>query len=478
MHVALPTLRTMNTSHPTPVFAALVLLLALAGLDQTVLSTALPAIAADLHAQGSASWVFSAYLVASTVVIPLYGKLADRLGPRPLLLMAGALFAAGSLACAASPSLPLLVAARALQGLGGGGLMTLTLLAVASLYAPEARARQQGLLGAAYGLATMLGPLVGGLLVQHLSWRWALLVPVPLVLLSLMVLLRARFGQPAAQPLKLDLAGAALLAGTLVCLLLSTRDGVAGTAAGWGLLAIAAKLGLSWALVERRAADPLIPFALFRSGAFSAAALVSTGSGVALFAGVVFVPVYLQSALRLTPVHAALALLPLMLCLTVAANACGRALRRGASVRTLGLLGTAATALAFGGLVMVLRHAADTAWLLSLALVPLGVGLGLLFPALTVVSQRSVAARHVGIATATPLMLRALGGALGVSVLGTVLTRGMAASPVPSAAALALSLQTVFALAALVLLLALAAAAALPRRVPAAPAAACAAQPA
>lgn len=456
----------MKTDTAPHVFPALVLLLSLAGLDQTILSTALPAIAAELHAQRSASWVFSAYLVASTVVIPLYGKLADRLGPRSLLLLAGGLFTAGSLACAASTSLPMLVAARALQGLGGGGLMTLALLAAAALHRPEDRARPQGLLGAAYGLATMLGPLIGGVLVQQLSWRWTLLLPVPMVLLALLVLARSRFGQPSGRAQKLDLAGAALLAATLVCLLLSTRDGVVGSATGWGLLAIAATLGLSFALVERRAADPLIPFTLFRDGGFSAAALASTCCGTALFASVVFLPLYLQAALHLSPVASALHLLPQMLCLTVAASACGRALRRGVPVRTLGLAGAAAMTLSFGALVMALHHAPHTAWLFSLAVVPLGVGLGLLFPVLTVVSQRSVAPQHVGVATATPLMLRALGGALGVSALGAVLSHGMSASPLPAVDALAVHLQAVFALAALVSVLALAAAAALPRRVP------------
>lgn len=465
---------------PTPptrtMHAALMALLVLSGLDQTLLSTALPAIASDLHGQGLVSWVFSSYLIASTVVIPLYGKLADRFGPRPLLLVAGGLFAAGSLACAVSPSIEALIAARALQGLGGGGLMTLTMLAVAALAPPAERAHRQGLLGAAYGVATMLGPLLGGVLVQHLSWRWAMALHLPFTALALGVLAVARFGQAADRPARLDVAGAGLLASTLVCLLLATRSSVVGTAAGWGLLAIGLKLALGWALVERRAADPLIPFSLFRSAAFSSAAAVSLCSGVALFAAVMFLPLYLQSALHLSPTASALHLLPLMLCLTLAARACGHAVRAGRSVRDLALAGALAMALAFGALVAVLSGSAATAWAFSLAVVPLGLGLGLLFPVLTVVSQRSAEARHIGIATATPIMLRALGGAVGVSALGTLLTHGMQGalitSPAGLAQAMATHLQPVFASAAVVALLAALATLALPQRMPAVPAAA------
>lgn len=455
----------MNRPDTSRVYAALVLLLALAGLDQTLLSTALPLIAADLHGQGLVSWVFSAYLIASTIVIPLYGKLADRLGPRPLLLTAAGLFVGGSLACALSPSIESLVAARALQGLGGGGLMTLTLLAVTALYTPEERARRQGLLGAAYGVATMIGPLIGGVLVQHLSWRWALALNLPAVLLTLAVLARARFGEAAPRRHALDLGGAALLAAALVALLLATRDGLAGTAAGWGLLAGSVWLAAGFAAVERRAADPLIPFALFGRAGFSAAAALSLCSGVALFAAVVFLPLYLQAALHFTPTTSALHLLPLMLCLTVAANLCGRALRRGHSVRALALAGSAAMAAAFVMLAAVLALAPTRGWAFSLAVVPLGLGLGGLFPVLTVVSQRSAEPRHIGIATAMPIMLRALGGAVGVSALGTLLAHRMALLH-GGAGAMAQGLEPMCLCVAALALLGSALALALPQRVP------------
>jgi len=165
---------------PRLCFAMLVLTLVLAALDQTILSTALPVMARELPGHWPLAWVFSAYLLAATVVIALYGRLADVLGRKPMLLLAIGLFLAGSLACGASHDLQQLVLARALQGAGGGGLMTLTMLTLADLFAPEQRARYQGLLGAAYGASTMVGPLLGGALVEHLSWHWAFWLNVPL----------------------------------------------------------------------------------------------------------------------------------------------------------------------------------------------------------------------------------------------------------------------------------------------------------
>lgn len=462
----------MTHSNTTWAYAALVLMLALAGLDQTVLSTALPVIAAEMHGQGQLPWVFSAYLIAYTAVIPLYGKLADRVGARPMLLVAGGFFVAGSLGCMAATSIEQLIAARALQGLGGGGLMTLTMVAVATLYTPEQRARRQGLLGAAYGVATMLGPLVGGFLVQHLSWRWAFALNVPLAALALGVLATARLGQASAARHPLDVAGAGLLAAALICMLLATRQGQAGTAESWLMLAGAGVLLAVWVWVERRAADPIVPFGLFQRPGFAATALLSVCTGVALFGAVVFLPLYLQSALRFTPIHSALQLMPLMVCLTLAANACGRAMRAGFSIRALALAGSLAMSLAYGLLLVALSQAAAQAWVFSLAVAPLGVGLGILFPVLTVVSQRAAMPQHIGIATAMPIMLRALGGAMGVSVLGLLLSRGMtAASPVGYerfASAFASSLVPVNAAIGAVTLLACAIALALPRKMPAA----------
>jgi MFS family permease len=407
------------------IYSTLALMLALSGLDQTLLSTALPTIVQSLHGQSLAAWVFSIYLMATTAVIPVYGKLADRVGVRPMLLLATGLFTLGSLACALAPTMPLLIAARAVQGLGGGGLMTLAMLAVASLYPPEKRGRRMGMLGAVYSLSTLAGPLVGALLLRVASWQIAFWINVPCAALAWAILSRSAFGAPHGPRRRLDVAGAALLSAALVALLLATRLDLdpatvsAAVAAGIGLL-------LAWAFVERRAEDPILPLALFGNASFAATALIAGASGVLLFAGVVFLPLYLQRGLAFGAFGSALHTLPLTLGITVGGQFAGRALRGGASMRGVGGLATSSAALGFIGLAIVLRIAHETAWALSVALSPLGLGLGLLFPLVTMVAQRSAPLPKIGIATATPVMLRSLGGALGVALLGESLAQQMA----------------------------------------------------
>jgi len=449
------------------IYATLALMLALSGLDQTVLSTALPTILQSLHGQSLAAWVFSTYLVASTAVIPLYGKLADRAGVRPMLLLSTGLFTLGSMACALAPSMPLLVAARGLQGLGGGGLMTLAMLAVASLYPPAERGRRMGLLGAVYSLSTLVGPLAGALLLQVASWHAAFWINVPCAAMAWAVLQRSPFGAPHGPRHRLDVAGAALLSAALVALLFATRHDLAPTtstaavAAGTGLL-------LAWIFVEHRAEDPILPLAMFRRLPFAATTAISAASGVLLFAAVVFLPLYLQRGLGLGALGSALHTLPLMVGITVGAQLAGRALRGGASLRALGAIAAASAALGFGGLAVVLQLAHEAAWALALALSPLGLGLGLLFPLVTVVAQRSAPPSQIGIATATPVMLRSLGGALGVALLGESLAQHMARALTAGigsqaeAAAMAAGVATICAWCAATALLALAATRALP----------------
>jgi len=443
------------------------LLLVLSGLDQTILSTTLPHITALLGGRDLAPWVFSAYLLASTAVIPLYGKLADRIGTRPLLLTSTALFALGSLACAMAGSMPALVAARALQGLGGGGLMTLTMLATATLYPllPE-RGRRMGLLGAAYGLSTLVGPLVGALLLAVLPWTWAFLMNIPCALLVLAVLVRADLGAARTHAAPLDWRGAALLAGGLMALLLATRGEVESThgspsgspnglqsgvpngslmsdmlKTAWptGIphwlppALLTALLLVAWVIVERRAADPVVPLALFKRRPFALASLLSALSGVMLFAAVAFVPLFLQQGLGLSPLQSAMATLPLMLGVTIGGQVTGRVLRGGVAVARVAAIASLALKLGFASLAAVLswlpaHGTAPTMLGVAFSSIPVGLGLGLTFPLVSVTAQRSAPPQHLGVATALPVMLRALGGALGVAALGELLRHHMAAA--------------------------------------------------
>lgn len=414
-------------------FAMLVLTLVLAALDQTILSTALPVMARELPGHWPLAWVFSAYLLAATVVITLYGRLADVLGRKPMLLLAIGLFLVGSLACGASHDLQQLVVARALQGAGGGGLMTLTMLTVADLFPLEQRGRYQGLLGAAYGVSTMFGPLLGGALVEHLSWHWAFWLNVPLAALAWGVLARTlpskrvvaqASGTPEAR-MGIDWLGAALLAAALVALLLATQHGqlnLPERVSLWLLLALGAALTLAFLWRQHRAAHPLLPLSLFARPAYAAASFIGLASGVALYAAVVFLPQYLQIGLHLSPTGSAWHLLPLMAGVTVAAVASGKLLRAQKPAASLARVACVLMLLSFGLIVAALHWLPLQPLALSISLLPLGLGLGLLFPIVTVVAQRVSPLQHMGIATAAPVMLRSLGGAAGVALLAALLT--------------------------------------------------------
>lgn len=410
---------------PTPVaHALLVMLLVLSGLDQTLLSAALPTIVRELGGADRSSWVFTAFLVASTVVIPVYGKLADRWGVRPMLLTAAGLFITGSLACGLAPTMDALIAARALQGLGGGGLMTLTLLAVTALSAPEERSARLARLGAAYGVATMGGPLSGAFVTQHLSWRWTFFVAVPLALGAWAGLARTPMGGEGLQGGErrpLDWRGALLLAVLLVCALLATRSRALGTTTAAMLAGAAAALLPVWLWSQRRATDPIVPLSLFSRPGFAANAWLAISTGMSLFAAVVFLPVFMQTVQHLSPTESAWHLLPLMVGLMLASRRAGARLRRGTAPRSLAVAASIAMAGSHALLAVLLHAGITSAWLLSAVLLPLGVGLGLAMPVLTVVSQRAAPPAHAGIATALPMMLRALGGAAGVALLGEYL---------------------------------------------------------
>ena len=463
----------MNSNHTSPAlaspglaFAMLMAVLALAGLDQTIVSTALPAIAQDLGDPGRATWVFSAYLIASTVAVPLYGRLADLYRVERVLWVAIGAFLLGSMACGLSQNIDQLIAARALQGAGGGGLMTLTMVAVLHGFAPRLRGRCLGLLGSAYGLSTLLGPLVGGFLLEVASWRWAFFVNVPIGLAALGVLVATLRTAPERHDGSVDILGASLLGASLVALLLGTRANSAIE------LVVSAVLAAAFLWAETRARTPLLPLALFRDKGFAAANAVSVVSGVSLFATVVFLPLLFQKARGMGPALSGLHLLPFMIGITIGAQGSGRVLSHNGRTRGVALVGSAVMVFAFALLAAVVPHA-SAAWL-SACLLPVGLGIGAVMPLVTMVSQDGAPPQQKGIATAAPMMFRAIGGAIGISVLAAVLTSSVSheiarlqasgvAMPAAFADAFASALQPVFAAVAGVCVLAFAASLALPR---------------
>jgi len=303
-------------------FAAIVLAMLPAVLDQTILATGLPVVARDLGALSDVSWVVTAYVVAAAATTPLWGKLGDRHGRKLLLQLSLAVFVSASALCAAAQDITQLIVLRALQGAAAGGLMTLAMAAAGDLVAPRERGRYQGYIAATFAVATIVGPLVGGLLVEHASWRWVFLVNLPVGLIAL-VALAARLPAPEADrpDRPLDAPGAALLAGATTAFMLTCIWGESRYA--WDSTQIVALIGTTLALAgalivrERHAADPIVPLHLLRSRAVAVASSALFLGTAALFAITVFVPLFLQTTTGASPTEAGLLLVPAMLGITV-----------------------------------------------------------------------------------------------------------------------------------------------------------------
>jgi EmrB/QacA subfamily drug resistance transporter len=441
-------------------FAALILAMLPAVLDQTILATGLPTIAADLGRLTDVSWVVTAYVVAATASTPLWGKLADRHGHKRLLQAALLVFLAGSAACGAATDIPQLIATRAVQGLGAGGLMTLAMVAVGDLVAPRERGRYQGYIAAAFAVATVVGPLAGGLIVDHASWRWVFYVNLPIGLAAL-ALLNATLpaGEPqSADGRPLDLPGAALLAAGTGMLLLTCLWG--GDRYAWDsptILGLAAStLAAAGALVvrERRAPDPIVPVRLLTARPVAVASAALFLGTAALFAVTVFVPLFLQVATGATPTGAGLLMVPMMLGITISTTLSGRAIARTGRYKRFPVAGLAGMAAALALMAAVAGTRSQAAAALALAL--FGLGFGLVSQVLVVAVQNAVERSQLGIATATTGFFRALGGSMGAAGLGAVFAAGGAkGDPADVAGAVQVVFLTAAPLAAIALLVVL-----------------------
>ena len=411
---------TGTRSEPRPsgllvAFGAVVLAMLPAVLDQTMLSTGLPVIAGDLGNVSDVSWVVTAYVVAAAAATPLWGKLGDRLGRKRMLELALATFVGASALCAAAQDISQLIALRLVQGTAAGGLMALAMASVGDLVSPRERGRFQGYIAATFAVATVVGPLLGGALVEHASWRWVFLVNLPVGLVALAGL-RLRLPAAAVQPPErpLDALGAALLAGATSTLMLACIQ------SGGRVALLAATLALSAALVvqERRAADPIVPLRLLRTrtvALVSAALFLATA---ALFAITVFVPLFLQTTTGATPTEAGLLLVPAMLGITVSTTLSGRSIARTGRYKRFPVMGLSAMTGSLVALAVLAGHPSQLAT--GIALGAFGLGFGLVTQVLVTAIQNTVERRELGVATATAGFFRALGGAVGAAVLGAV----------------------------------------------------------
>jgi EmrB/QacA subfamily drug resistance transporter len=428
------------------IFGALMLVMLLASLDQTIVSTALPTIVGEFGELAHLSWIVTAYLLATTVVTPLYGKLGDLFGRKIVLQSAILIFLLGSALCGLSQSMGQLIAFRAVQGLGGGGLIVTTSAAIGDIIPPRDRARYQGLFGAVWGLSTILGPLIGGFFVEHVSWRWIFYINLPLGFLVVAVIGWAFTAPAPSRRPRIDVAGAALLAVALTALILLASLG--GHALAWQSpaalgLAAAFLAGLAgFVAVERTTAEPILPLGLFRNRVFSIACAVGFIVGLSMFGSITFMPLYLQIVKGISPTQAGMALAPMMAGMLVSSIATGRIIQRIGRYRPFPIIGTALMTI---GLALLATLKLGTAVPVACGFVMLlGFGMGLVMQVLVLAVQNAVEHRHLGVGTSGATLFRTIGGTVGVSVFGAIftatLTSGLAGllpagSPIPTATA-------------------------------------------
>ena len=406
------------------IFGALLLVLFIASLDQTIVSTALPTIVGDLGGLQHLSWVVTAYLLASTVVGPLYGKLGDLYGRKRVLQVALVIFLAGSALCGFAQTMPQLIAFRAVQGLGGGGLIVVSMAVVGDLVAPRDRGRYQGMFGGVFGVSVVAGPLLGGFFVDNLSWRWIFDINLPFGVVALAIIGIAFRSHQVTTRHRIDWLGTIVLAAGLSGVILYASLG--GVSYAWDapgmLAAVCAGVALLavFPFVEAHAEEPILPPELFRNLTFRTTSAIGFVVGFALFGSVTFIPLYLQVVKEHSATRSGLLMTPMMLGVLVTSTASGFLISRYGRYRVFPIVGTAIAAVALH-LLSTLEVATKTQVAAGYMLL-LGLGLGLVMQVLVLAAQNAVDHRLLGVATSGATMFRQVGGSIGVAVFGAIFT--------------------------------------------------------
>ncbi|APU44321.1 MULTISPECIES: MFS transporter [unclassified Streptomyces] len=402
---------------------ALLLGLLIAALDQTIVSTALPTIVSDLGGMAHLAWVVTAYMLAATAATPLWGKLGDQYGRKKLFQYAIVLFLIGSALCGLAQDMPQLIGFRALQGLGGGGLIVLSMAIVGDIVPPRERGRYQGLFGGVFGATSVLGPLLGGLFVDNLSWRWVFYINLPIGLVALVVIAAALHIPARPSKHTIDYLGTFLIACVATCLVLVASLGATW---GWGSTRIigVAVLGVlllaAFLLVERKAAEPVLPLGLFRIRTFTLCSAISFVVGFAMFGAMVYLPTFLQIVQGVSPTMSGVHMLPMVIGMLISSTASGQIVSRTGRWKVFPIAGTAVTAI--GLLLLHQLHRTSSTWEMSVYFFVFGAGLGLVMQVLVLVVQNAVSYADLGVATSGATFFRSIGAAFGVAIFGTVFT--------------------------------------------------------
>jgi EmrB/QacA subfamily drug resistance transporter len=400
----------------------------LAALEATVVGTAMPTIVAALGGLAHYSWVFSAYLLTSTVTVPIWGKLSDLFGRRPMFQIGIAIFVLGSAACGFAHSMTFLIVARAVQGLGAGALVPLAMTIIGDIFTLAERAKMQGLFSGVWGLSSVVGPLLGGFITDQLSWRWVFYINLPVGIAAALIIGFALVEQKREERPKIDYAGAFVLTAAVSILLLILAEGATPrallTPRMLALIAFIVVLFVWFVRIERRAPDPVVPFELFRNRVITVSIVVGFLAGIAMFASITFVPLLAQGVLGATATQAGSLLTPLLLSWVLSSIVGGRLLIKLGS-RPLVLAGL--VFMIGGFFALAAFHRTTPHWILIVDLVFIGCGLGLVMLTLLIAAQHSVTRDQLGITTSLNQFSRSIGGALGVALLGAVLASGLSA---------------------------------------------------
>jgi EmrB/QacA subfamily drug resistance transporter len=404
--------------------AGLVLALLLAALDQTIVGTAMPRIVAELHGFDHYAWVTTAYLLASTAVVPIVGKLSDMYGRKRFLIAGAVLFLVASMLCGLAQDMLQLSLFRGLQGAGAGVLTGTIFTVISILYPPAERAKVQGLFSGVFGFASIAGPLLGGLLTDQLSWRWVFYVNLPLGLVALAVLWLAFTDVHVERPRgAVDYLGAATLVLGIVPLLLALTWG--GREYAWGsplvvgLLAFAGVMLASFVVIESRAAEPIIPLGLFRNRVVAVSVVASSLMSVGMFGAIIFLPLFVQAVMGTSATASGTVLAPMMLAMIGASLISGQVMSRSGRYRLLGVGGLALGAL---GMYLLSRMGPDVDYATVIRnMVVMGVGIGATFPVFVLAAQNATPFHQIGVVTSLTQFCRQIGGTLGVAIFGSLL---------------------------------------------------------